>query len=57
MGDQKEQQIRSLFTELAGYEKKGSGYIAGWSARKSHADRAGSYDAGRRRLYAGLCIK
>ena len=55
MGDQKEQQIRSLFTELAGYEKRG--YIAGWSARKSHADRAGSYDAGRRRLYAGLCIK
>ena len=52
MGDQKEQQIRSLFTELAGYEKRG-----GWSARKSHADRAGSYDAGRRRLYAGLCIK
>ena len=23
MGDQKEQQIRSLFTELAGYEKRG----------------------------------
>lgn len=57
MGDQKEQQIRSLFTELAGYEKRGVDILLDGLPRKSHADRAGSYDAGRRRLYAGLCIK
>ena len=42
MGDPRERNYQSLFSELAGYEK-GSIYVNERGAGKSHADCAGSH--------------
>lgn len=57
MGDPRERNYQSLFSELAGYEKKGVYMLMNGVPAKSHADCAGSHCEGGCSLYAGLCVE